>query len=109
MIRLCLSDSLLLNVSRESTTKDLWDKLGSLYQINSLVNKLFLQKKLYSLRMKDGNSMVEHLKAFNTMVIYVSFVDIKMFENAVRVLAAANPFLVFFHLSLQHCKQMQLQ
>ena len=41
-IRLCLSDLVLLNVSREATAKDLWDKLGSLYQKKSLVNKLFL-------------------------------------------------------------------
>jgi hypothetical protein len=41
-IQLCLSDSVLLNVSREATTKDLWDKLGNLYQSKSLVNKLFL-------------------------------------------------------------------
>ena len=67
-IRLCLSDSVLLNVSREATTKDLWDKLGSLYQTKSLVNKLFLRKKLYSLRMKDGDFMAEHLNIFNTVV-----------------------------------------
>ena len=43
-IRLCVSDSVLLNVSGEATTKALWDKLGTLYQFKSLVNKLFLQK-----------------------------------------------------------------
>jgi len=30
MIRLCVSDSVLLNVSGEATTKALWDKLGTL-------------------------------------------------------------------------------
>jgi hypothetical protein len=55
-IWLCLSDSVLLNVSREATTKALWDKLGALYQSKSLVNKLFLRKKLYLLRMNDGDS-----------------------------------------------------
>jgi hypothetical protein len=30
-IRLCLSDSVLMNVSEEATTKDLWEKLGNLY------------------------------------------------------------------------------
>ena len=41
-IRLCVSDSILLNVSREATTNNLWDKLRNLYQSKSLVNKLFL-------------------------------------------------------------------
>ena len=54
-IRLGVSDSVLLTVSREAMTKALWDKLGTLYQSKSLVNKLFLQKKLYNLGMKDGD------------------------------------------------------
>jgi hypothetical protein len=41
-IRLCLADSVLWNVSGESIAKELWDKLGNLYQSNSLVKKLFL-------------------------------------------------------------------
>ena len=43
-IRLCLSNSVLLNVSYEATTKDLWDELGKLYQSNSLVNNFFLER-----------------------------------------------------------------
>jgi hypothetical protein len=50
----CVSDSVLLNVSKEATTKDLWDKLGKFYHSKSLVNKLFLIKNLYNLRMRDG-------------------------------------------------------
>ena len=41
-IRLCVLDSVLLNVSREAMIKALWDKLGTFYQSKSLVNKLFL-------------------------------------------------------------------
>ena len=80
-IWLCVSDSVLLNVSGEATTKTLWDKLGTLYQSKSLVNKLFLRKKLYNLRMKDGNSMTEHLNAFNTVVSQLSSVDIKISDE----------------------------
>jgi hypothetical protein len=49
-IRLCLTDSVLLNVSRETTANELWDKLGNLYQSKSLENKQFLRKKFYHLR-----------------------------------------------------------
>eukprot|EP00253_Pinus_taeda_P008134 PITA_08134 len=59
----------------EATTKALWDKLGTLYQSKSLVNKLFLRKKLYNLRMKDGDSVTEHLNAFNTMLSQLSDED----------------------------------
>ena len=36
MIHLCLSDSILLNVSGEDSAKKLWEKLGNLYQYKSL-------------------------------------------------------------------------
>ena len=80
-MRLCVSDSVLLNVSGEPTAKALWDKLGTLYQSKSLVNKLFLRKKLYNLRMKDGDSVTEHLNAFNTVVSQLLSVDIKILDE----------------------------
>jgi hypothetical protein len=55
-------------VSGEATTKALWDKLGALYQSKSLVNKLFPWKKMYKLRMKYGDLVIEHLNAFNILV-----------------------------------------
>ena len=45
IIRLCVSDSVLLNVSGEATAEALWDKSGTLYQSKSLVDTLFLRKK----------------------------------------------------------------
>jgi hypothetical protein len=80
-IRLCLSDSVLLNVSEEATAKYLWENLGKLYQSKSLVNKLFLRKKLYNLRMRDGGSVAEHLNAFNTVVSQLVSVDIKILDE----------------------------
>jgi hypothetical protein len=75
-IRLCLTDSVLLNVSGESTAKELWDKLENLYQSMSLVNKLFFRKKLYHLRMEDGDFVTEHLNVFNTLVSQLVSVNI---------------------------------
>jgi hypothetical protein len=80
-IRLCLEDSMLLNVSGESTAKEIWDKLGNLYQSKSLVNKLFLRKKLYHLRMEDGDSVTEHLNAFNTLVSQLGSINIMIAEE----------------------------
>ena len=61
--------------------KALWDKVGTLYQSKSLVNKLFLRKKLYNLRMKDGDSVIEHLNVFNTVVSQLSSIDIKISDE----------------------------
>jgi hypothetical protein len=68
-------------VSEESIAKDLWDKLGKLYQSKSLVNKLFLRNKLYNMRMRDGDSVVENLNAFNTVVSQLVSVEIKISDE----------------------------
>ena len=72
---------MLLNVSEEATTKELWDKLGNLYQYKSLVNKLFLRKKLYNLRMRDGDSVTEHMNVFNTVVRKLLSIEIKISDE----------------------------
>ena len=61
--------------------KALWNKLGTLYQANYLVNKLFLQKMLYNLRMKDGDSLTKHMNAFNIVVGQLLSVDIKISDE----------------------------
>eukprot|EP00253_Pinus_taeda_P029569 PITA_29569 len=65
----------------EATAKALWVKLGTLYQFKSLVNKLFLEKNLYNLRMKDGDLVTKHLNAFNTMVSPLLSIDIKISDE----------------------------
>jgi hypothetical protein len=80
-IRLCLSYSVLLNVSEEATTKDLWDNLGKLYQSKSLVNKLLLRNKLYNLRMRDGYSVEENFNTFNNVVSQSVFVEITISDE----------------------------
>ena len=67
-IRLELSDSVLLNVYGEDSAVNLWAKLGSLYQSKSLVNKLFLQKKLFHLKMDENDMVIAHLNVYNTLV-----------------------------------------
>jgi len=41
LIGLNLSNSMLMNVSGETTTKKLWDKHGLLYEAKSLMNLIF--------------------------------------------------------------------
>ena len=71
----------MLNVSREDSMKKMWEKLGNLSHSKSLVNKLFMQKKLYHLRMEDGDSVTNHINVFNTIVSQPISIDIKMEEE----------------------------
>jgi hypothetical protein len=69
LIRLCLANLVLLNVSKETIMAKHWKKLGYLYQAKSLVNRLFL-RKLYALRMGDGDLVAKHLNAFIIISTY---------------------------------------
>jgi len=45
------------------------------------MNKLILQKNLYNLRIKDGDSVTKHLNAFNIVVSQLLSVDIKILDE----------------------------
>ena len=81
LIRLCLADSILTNVMSEPTVTDLWQKLELLYQSKSLVNKLFLRKKLYNLRMHEGDSFSTHLYNFNTLISQLVSIGVKFQDD----------------------------
>ena len=68
LIRLCLANSVMLNIHEEKTAHSLWKKLGDIYQGKSLVNKILLRKKLYSLKMDEGMVVVDHLNMFNMVI-----------------------------------------
>ena len=47
----------------------------------SLVNKLFIEKNLFHLKVEDGAIMVDRLNAFNTLVSQLASINIKMDEE----------------------------
>ena len=76
-IRLCLADDVLLNIVSKKTTTGLWTKLESLYMTKSLTNKIFLKRQLYSLCMKEGTEIVDHLNSFNTLLVQLDSMGVK--------------------------------
>jgi hypothetical protein len=59
--------SMLLNVSKGKNIATIWNIFLDLYEIKSIVNKLFPQENMFTLRMGDGDSIAKHLSAFNTI------------------------------------------
>jgi len=60
-----LAKNVYFNVFGEKTAEGLWKKLHDLYEKNTTSNKVFLMKRLYNIKMKEGASVAEHLNAFN--------------------------------------------
>ena len=67
-VQLCLADEVLFNIVGESTTVGLWKKLETLYMTKSLKNRIYLKIQLYSLWMKEGPKISDHLNVFNTLI-----------------------------------------
>ena len=60
----------------EKIVEALWKKLHDLYEKNIALNKVFLMKKMYNLKMKEGASVVKHLNEFNIVSSQVSSIKI---------------------------------
>jgi hypothetical protein len=75
-ICLCLEYEVMFNISEEETTTGLWNTLESLYMKKFLTNKIFFKRQLYSLWMKEGTKIVDHLNVFNTVICQLSSMKI---------------------------------
>jgi hypothetical protein len=80
IIRLCLVDYVLFNIVGEDTTSSLWSKLESLYMTKSSTCRIYLKRQLYSLWMKEGTNVVDHLNTFNTLIVQLTSMEVK-FED----------------------------
>ena len=76
-ICLCLADDVLFNIVSEKTFAGLWTKLEKLYMTKSLTNRILLKRQLYSLRMKEGVSITDHLNTFNTLLVQLESIEVK--------------------------------
>jgi len=74
-IRLTLASTVVFNVSREKTTKDLMMALSKMYEKLSASNKVFLMKK-FNLKMADNENVTEHINTFNMLMSQLECVEI---------------------------------
>jgi len=81
MIIQCLSNGVLYNVMNEKTTVGLCCRLKSFYMTKSLSSKLLMKKQLYSLRMKEGTPILQHLNAFNRILSDLLALEVKLEEE----------------------------
>jgi len=84
-IRLSLASSVAFNISKETTTEGLMKALGKLYEKPSAPNKVFLMKRLFNMKMSEGESVTDHLNEFNTVTNQLSSISVN-FDDEVRAL-----------------------
>ncbi|KAH9650187.1 hypothetical protein KPL70_026271 [Citrus sinensis] len=74
-IILSLSDSVIREVAKERTVAELWTKLENMYMTKSLANRLYIKKRMFSLKMAEGSSLEEHIDEFNRVCDTLETID----------------------------------
>ena len=77
-IRLCLAKDQKYFVMKETSAKELWDKLENKYMTKSVENRLYLKKKLFRFQYKQGTTMNEHLNSFNKILADLQNLDVEI-------------------------------
>ncbi|GJU08707.1 hypothetical protein Tco_1125137 [Tanacetum coccineum] len=69
-----------------------WKKLEKLYMTKSSTNKLLLKQRLFSLQMKEGPTLKDHLDALNSILMDLKNVEVMIDdENAALILLVSLP------------------
>ncbi|KAH9646575.1 hypothetical protein KPL70_024912 [Citrus sinensis] len=74
-IILSLADSVIRELAKEPNVADLWAKLESIYMKKSLANRLYIKKRMFTLKMPEGSSLDEHLDEFNKVCDTLETID----------------------------------
>lgn len=80
-LHLALADSVLSSVAEKKTAKGIWDVLIKLYEVKSLHNRIFLKRRLYTLRMSESTFVINHINTFNTMFAQLTSTNFTIAEN----------------------------
>lgn len=67
IITLCLSNAIIPDIIGEDDPKLIWDKLTSLYESKTLVNTLFLRRKLFTIVKSTTHTMREHINEVRSL------------------------------------------
>ncbi|KAE8713996.1 hypothetical protein F3Y22_tig00110202pilonHSYRG00134 [Hibiscus syriacus] len=78
---LALADEVLSSIEEKKTAKEIWDHLTKLHEATSLHNKIFLKRKLYTLRMSESTSVTDHLNTLNTLFSQLTSLSCKIVEQ----------------------------
>ena len=74
-IILSLGDSVIREVAKERSVAELWAKLDKLYMAKSLANRLYIKKRMFTLKMGKGSSLDDHIDEFNKVCDNLETID----------------------------------
>ena len=67
LIVLALGDEQLMHVQSAGTSAEAWQKLGAVHERKSLANKLYLRRQFLTVKMEEGEKMLDHINKVKVM------------------------------------------
>ncbi|KAH1188937.1 Retrovirus-related Pol polyprotein from transposon TNT 1-94 [Glycine max] len=92
VIRLTLAKKVVFNIVTKKTTASVMKALSDMYEKSSTANKVYLMRRLFNLKMGEGNSITDHINEFNIILVQLELVQIK-FEDEVKALILLSSLL----------------
>ena len=71
-LHLAVADEVLSSIAEKKSAKEIWDTLTKLSEVKSLHTKIFLKRKLYTLRMVKSTSVTDHINTLNTLFLQLT-------------------------------------
>ena len=85
MIRLYINHNIFHHVANDTNAYEMWQKLESMYERKTSMNKASVIKRFAKLEYRDGSSVIEHLNVFQCHINQLSAMKIN-FEDEVQTL-----------------------
>jgi hypothetical protein len=107
-IVLSIDSSLLYLLGEPTSSVEVWKKLANHFQKKSWVNKLYLRKKLYSLKLEDGCSVQDHIRVMTETFNALSAVgdSISDEDRVVHLLASLPESYSMLVTALEVCSEV---
>lgn len=87
---LSISASLQIYVRSAENEKEAWDSLAKHFQQKTLSRKIQLRRKLYSIKLKKGSDMVEHINAVKTIAEHLDAIGDPISEHDLIIILISS-------------------
>ena len=78
-----MEDSQLIHIRQATTTRQAWDSLKNYYEKSTLTSKIFLLKRICTLKLIDGGNMEEHINTMLNLINKLKALGEILMENLV--------------------------
>ncbi|KAD3069146.1 hypothetical protein E3N88_37026 [Mikania micrantha] len=90
IITLSLTRNIAFNIMSETTARGMMVALSNMYEKPSAANKVFLMRELFTMRMREGSSVTEHINNLNSILSRLSSVGMKFDDETKAVLLLSS-------------------